>query len=312
MRTNHPLMRWFSAARKADDESGFTLIEIVVALGIVMVVFAAIGAALVQNLAAQRFSTATTGANQAARQALASATTGGWANEGFYQNDPGVVLAAPNTEPTVILGATAPTPRPANVPLPTSTLTVGSYNYTVKTYITWVKDAAHGANPPAAPTAPAVGYKRVLVNVTFTVNSRTTQLNEQRIISPPTASGTGSSCDPQVTAPTCSVAATQGYVSTSASTTALVTSTPVNVYASYVSGTTVTAVSFLYYDGAGTQRTLALAATDGTNLTWSGTLPVGTSLGGGNPQTTQTVAVNGGTPVATQNVSMLFLTSTGA
>lgn len=277
-----------------DPEAGFTLIEIMVAMVMAMIVLAALAAGIISSKASIRDAEGTDGAVQVAHGAINAAEVGGWNSEGFYQSDTAVQTY--QSQPIVILAATAPSPRPVNVPLPTYTVTASNRKYTVLIRITWVKGSGVGTNPPAYPTPPAYGYKRIVAIASWTVAGVVHSITQQAIVAPGVADMQPPGSPPSAVCQTslqqvgfCGVSITSGYVATVVNAATL----PCSVAINFIATTTLVATSMTatYLNSASASTTIPLTSPDG--LSWSASLPIGTVILAGAQTVTFNAVVNG-------------------
>lgn len=166
-------------SRRVDDEAGFTLVEMLVALVIVTMVAGGFLAVLISTVGASRTSEARTTANQVAQDYLEKVVQAPWSSIGLYATDSGYQSTANNGEPTVTLTTS---PRPANVPSPLVTPpAINGVSYTVRTDITWQDDPSDGLGAADA-NGSTQDIKHVVVTVSWTQSgaTRTVVLDDLR------------------------------------------------------------------------------------------------------------------------------------
>ncbi len=209
-------MNGLRARMRRDADAGLTLIEMVVALGVIVVVLAAAGATFVTVLTAQRAAEGTDRAVQLANDQIEQSRKVPWASLGVYSGDAGYrssVTYPGGPEDTVTLGATRP--AGARSPLPQATVT-RSNQFTVRTDITWALDPVTGAAPSNG--SPGYAYKRVHVTVTWRQGQATKRFDDETLRAPTlaeqipvaVASGPVNPCDQP--APFCRLWVTSGQV----------------------------------------------------------------------------------------------------
>lgn len=282
--------------RSRRDDSGFTLIEMMVALVVVMIVMLAVVGGIVESQKAQRVAESRNAAVQVAQNLLQNAIVGGWDSTGFYGDDANIT-PGPNGEPTVLLDTTAPDLRPSNVPYPNSDddpnapVVVGTHSFSYVITISWAKDPGLGTTSIAADqndpnnTDGTYTYKRVVVTVNYQVNGSPESLTQETLLAPtdsdqdvPGANTTDQTCDSTLTNPTifCGVSVANGYITTNPSAMAQTLTTPVEFTATLQPGVTATSVTVTYLDGTTSTSTVTKAMSlDSTSTWYQYTIPVG-------------------------------------
>lgn len=167
------------ARGRSDD--GFTLAEVVVAVGVTMVVLLSGLAVFITVASAQRTAEGTDRAVQLANSRIERLRQMDWDDIGFYTNTYNTDVTAagsaayaanqPPSEPVVILGPTEQNTA-ANVvhPYAISTSAESQTLFKIYTYATWGADSALGL-PRTSASQPATNqytYKRVRVVITWT------------------------------------------------------------------------------------------------------------------------------------------------
>jgi prepilin-type N-terminal cleavage/methylation domain-containing protein len=153
------------APRSPADE-GFTLVEVLAAIVVLAIAFAALAAALVSGMVATSRASQNTEAKQIAAKQIESLHSVKWALLGLYQDEVGANWGTGlhNGESIVNLASTTPSPRPADVPSPTTVVSGHSgKQYTVTTWVTWAGSSV--ASPNDGTT---YAKKRLWVDVTYT------------------------------------------------------------------------------------------------------------------------------------------------
>lgn len=288
-------------------QAGLTLIEMVVALGIVALVLVSAGTAFTAALSSQRFTESHDRAVQVAQDYLQRLLKVPFSRLGVYANDPGYQRVV-GGELTVTLGATRPPSAPVWMaptfltsadPTQSNSVTYQNHGnpFRVQESITWVQDPANGLNPAGGGGQPSYGYKRITITVSWADQTRTHTVtaedvrapNSGEAIPPAAGSGIGSGCD--LSAPDCSAYVTSGEVL--ANSPGFPTTVPIEftaVTTQPASGVTATFGS----------TTLNLVSLDG-GYTWNAAIPAGTAneLLPGNRAVTFTTTVGASTYTGT-------------
>jgi type II secretory pathway pseudopilin PulG len=168
-------------ARRRDDETGFTIVELVVALGLMSIVAASLAGVFWSSIRTAGNASHRSDAASIASREIEEMRSFQYTSIGFYADETGYTTSfvdpiTNQTLTTVTLGATTPSGTPSDIqpetpdpsassgfnpdPDPTNAapITQGGVNYTVNRYVGWV-DAS-----PAYPQA----YKRTVVMVSWT------------------------------------------------------------------------------------------------------------------------------------------------
>lgn len=276
--------------RSGAQDCGFTLVEVVVALGMILIIMAVLGVGILETERAQRTAEAMNQAVQEASSVLHTDSTGGWGNIGFYTDEPGYAATAANGEQTVALGSVSPAGWVDRFIPPTATATIGRYTYAISTSITWADDSSAGTSS----TTPTFHYKRILVTVAATHDGETAKVTQQSLIAPspldyaPPNAPTSLTSECNTNAPFtdagnpfCNVATTSGMVCSSTDANSnCYTTIPVDFTATIdlpgVTGVTATLLGPYNPASTPTQSSVTLTLTQGSNPNvWSTTLPVG-------------------------------------
>lgn len=167
-------MAWLPRATR--DQSGVTLIETIVAIGVVTVVLLAAGAAMATSSVAQRLAEATDRAIHLANDRLETIRTLPWDQVGLHPSSPGyTTYVADLGEYTVELPD--PPTRPELVPHQHQ---AGSHGqYTVDTTITYARQPGQ-----PAPTGGDYAAKRVRVTVSWTSRGKPHSVTSQMLRAP--------------------------------------------------------------------------------------------------------------------------------
>lgn len=168
--------------RRLTTDDGFSLVEVLVAMFVLMVVMSALLAALGTSIKTVQLSDARGAASQLGSERLEQLQAVAFTDElGFYAADPSyrptwdgaqtVALSGsrPTACPTIVLAATAPEPVP---PCPLVRRVVDGTQYTVRTDIT-LTDATASPIPSPSPSpsaSPAYYYKQLRVQVEWNGN----------------------------------------------------------------------------------------------------------------------------------------------
>lgn len=191
-----------STSTEAVDE-GFSLVELLVAITILVVVSLSLLGALIGGLRAAVASEQRTRANETATDVLEGLRSVPWNKTGYYKSELDAYLATPGHasppygESPVVVSAAPPSPRPADVPHagPVTVLKNG-VTYRVTTWVTWVGAANDGTK-----YAP----KRVSTDVTWTVQGRSHSLHAEGVRAPVASEMTPPSGNPAAKIVTASV-----------------------------------------------------------------------------------------------------------
>lgn len=178
----------------ANCDEGFTLIELVVALGMLVLVFVAAAGAIIGGYHTQQDAEGIDHATSLAADRLSQVSELGWSNIGFYQDQYGAGVAAAGgtngygtdgtSDPTVILGPTAPSAAPTGVVLnPYYSDTSHGGTMYVTTYITYASSSSPTL-PQRAGSGDPYTWKRVTVRVAWFVNGVRHTTTSQELIAP--------------------------------------------------------------------------------------------------------------------------------
>ncbi|HEX8003956.1 MAG TPA: type II secretion system protein [Mycobacteriales bacterium] len=130
--------------RVTRDEEGFTLIEMMVALVVISIVFAASAGFLITSIKTQSVNERRVRATQVGNRAIEDLRALPWSVLGFYATDPGY-QATVSGSATVTLTMPASGVRDSRAPLPgTQTLTDGGVTYQRTLNILWFDDPGDG------------------------------------------------------------------------------------------------------------------------------------------------------------------------
>lgn len=256
--------------KPADD--GFTLVELSVAMVVLSVVVAALGAFLITAVAQQQTNELRSHAVQLGQQSVEEARALPWDLLGFYADDTLAPSCGTVGGPTVSLAVpTAPEPKNPRVPTAgTKTVVVQGQTYTRTICYRWIDDPSDGLG--AADTNGTQDVKRTEVQIAWTSRGQTFnhRVDANRA---PTAdevaprSTTGQPFGIVSVTPSPTSAATAGIDSAGNLTNAL-----------QFTATTTTGVSTVqlrWTDGAGAQQLRTMTG-GGSATSWAVTLPVGT------------------------------------
>lgn len=272
---------------RTTPEAGFSLVECVVALGLVTLVMLFAGSSLVQAARADRASAGRATADAVAGDTLESLRAVPWAAVGFYTTDTGYAATAAG-EPTVTLTGQrdprSPSPAPRDV-------TAAGVAYRVTTRVTWATDTT------ANPTAPADGYryKREVVVVEWNVGGATYMTSATALRSPSPADQTppraNASASPSTSPSPSPSASVPAAPSPSASPSGSPPASPVPVVndsGNYIYSPTVTPQAQQL--DAARKTTVAIATTVRTSVNPAGGAPTVRILGfNGIPYATRTM-----------------------
>lgn len=260
-------------ARRTGADDGFTLVEMSVAMVVLSIVLAALGAFLITAVAQQQRNELRSQAVQVAQQAVEEARALPWELLGFYSDDAAIGTC---TSPA---GAVVSIPAPANAAqrsarVPTAgprTVPVQGTDYTRTVCYRWFDDPADGTG--ASDTNGTQDAKLIEVDVAWTSRgvTQTHRVEARRAptaseVAPRSASGHQPFGITSVTPdPTASHGATiddSGNLSSALTFTA-------------TTSTGVSTVQLRWSDATGADRLVTLS-TSGSSTSWSTTLPVGT------------------------------------
>lgn len=300
---------WRSTTDRNDD--GLTLVEMVVALGIITVLLLSAGSALVALQRTQRFGEASDRATQLAADRVEQIRKVPWNKMGMDPNPP----AAPTspafpyaTKPLVqFTGAGQAADVLAPVVSDASTR-IGSNQFTVYTRVTWAEPLGSESNPTVQANAgkscrnnytgawmgcgsddglPDDAAKRVTIRVAWMDGTKQRVIDFSTLRYPtiaeaiPTAlmidgqTANRSTCDRAASSGWCTLAATRGTVSAANSGTY---KTTIPVAMTGVSRADLTSASITISSAGRTPVTHALTNPSGDKRTWTKTFPVGTIL----------------------------------
>lgn len=155
-------------------DEGFTLIEVVVALGLLAMMMTSMAALFYSALKVATSNNLRTKATAVATRELESFRVGRYDQVGFYSGQAGYV-ASFEGRPTVTLGSTAPA---GALYAPTGTVTVGNTALTVQRQLVWAD-----APVPSAPNL-SEAYKKSVVIVTWQDQGITRTVRQDSIIYP--------------------------------------------------------------------------------------------------------------------------------
>jgi len=257
------LGRALARVRRGGDEAGFTLIEVVVAMIILLVASAGLMTTLVSGVTATRLDEARTRAAQIAAQQIEDLRTVKWSQLGVYGDESGYTTFH-NGESVVTLGAIKPANAPVDLPkihiLP---LNVQGRNYNVDTWITW-----YGSSVATPNSGTTYAQKRLSVDVTYTIGSKTFSYHAEGLRAPTPLEMLPPSlaASPAIAMSNTQASPAQTLTSTGLLTQTIQLITDVNVPASSV------VVTYSLADG--TPVTVNLTG-DATQLHWSGNIPIG-------------------------------------
>lgn len=166
------------ASGGADD--GLTLIEMVVAIGVLMIVLVSSLAVFITVQKSQQTAEGTDRAIQLANSRLERIRQLDWQQIGFYQNTYNATTSGtnyttyvPSGEATIILGSTDPNTVEANKikPYEVTAAAEARNTFTVYTTITWGRDPSLGLPSTSATTASGqYSFRRVRVTVIWKSN----------------------------------------------------------------------------------------------------------------------------------------------
>ena len=170
----------------SDDDQGFSLVEMIVAITIFLIVSVGLLGAIMGGLRSTVASEQRTRANEVAMQVIEGLRAVPWQNVGYYKDEYNAFVAQPGngsppySESPVFIGATLVGTRPPDAPaLGPRPVTVGPVGaritYQVTTWISWVGAANDGTKYAA---------KRVSTDVTWTAQGKAHALHAEGIRAP--------------------------------------------------------------------------------------------------------------------------------
>lgn len=169
--------------RRHRDESGYSLIEIVVVLGLLAIVMLPLASVFYGTEKAESYNREYGDAIAIANGQLAQAAGVTYDNLGFY-----VSQSPPSSfkgQPTVILGTSAPNGTAAQIPLTSPTQQVGAIVYTPSNYVVWVTGSG----------GQGCAYKQVYAVVSWKEAGSTVSVTQTTLVYPGgLGSYTGSHC----------------------------------------------------------------------------------------------------------------------
>ena len=272
--------------RARGDESGFTLIEVIIAIVVLMVATAGLMTTLVSGVTATRLNEARTRASQIAAQQIEALRTVKWSQLGVYANESGYTTFH-NGESVVTLGAVKPANAPVDLPkIHINPLNVQGRDYYVTTWITW-----YGSSVATPNDGTTYAQKKLWVDVSYTIGNKTFTYHAEGLraptpaeMQPPALAGATAIALSGVTAAPAQTLSVTGML-TQAITLLATTSIPAS------------SVVATYQLADGTPMSVTLSG-DATQLHWSGSIPVGTgAFSAGSLTITFSATDSGGTTV---------------
>jgi prepilin-type N-terminal cleavage/methylation domain-containing protein len=298
-----------STQQTSPEDEGFTLVELSVAMVVLSVIIAALGAFLITAVAQQRSNELRAHAVKLAEQSVEEGRALPWDLVGFYADEAAAATASCGSTggPTVSIPVPAsPATKSGRVPTPGSkTVTVQGQQYTRTVCYRWVDDPADGSG--AADTNGTQDVKRFEVVVAWT--SRGTSFTHRvEALRAPTA---------DEVAPKSVAGQPFGIVSVTPSPSSSA-SAPINgtghlTSALDFSATTTTGVSTVqlrWTDAAGVQQSRTLSGSSATS--WSVSLPTGTGPFTATTTTFTFTAFSSTGETSTQNTTVAFSQTPGS
>lgn len=160
--------------RRAGCDAGITLIEMLVALLIMAVVFAALAAFLITSIAAQNSNELRTQAVQLAQQSVEEGRALPWELTGFYADDAAASSCGTGDGPGVSLAVPA-SPAPKSTRVPTAgnkTVVVNGTTYTRTVCYRWIDDPGDNNGAGVDADGNTKDVKRIEVTLTWSVNGQ--------------------------------------------------------------------------------------------------------------------------------------------
>jgi hypothetical protein len=218
-----------------------------------------------------------------------------WAYVGHYKDEAGWGTGFHDSESLVSVGATTPSPRPANVPyLSAQPITVKNVVYNVSTFVTWVGSSAASPN-----TGSTYAAKRISVDVSFTSNGSTQTVHLEGLRAPNAKEmrPPSSSAIVAINVTSASVGADQTLSSTGMTTSALTLFADTDVVGE--------SVSAVYTLSSGSTVSVDLSP-DVTGKHWTASLPVGAGPFAAGTSTFTFTASHASGSTATATDTVLF------
>lgn len=276
------------------DDSGLGLVEVLIGMVITGIVFSALAQTLIGSTRSVGGSQRRLHATQIASETIENIQSLEWSDIGFYddQNPPAAPTVDGRQNWTVVdLGAVTPATAPANLPVPTATVTREGVAYTVDTAVVW-------DDVPPTTTAEMV-RKRLRVAVSWTAAGRTRTVRASSLVSLP-----GSSAQPALFFMLLTSAGAPFQLIDDNGTPVTALGVTVPVAFAVETNRRASTVSIAWTDRAGVNRSRA-AVSSVNGQTWAATEPSSTFVNGRTSFTFTATA--SGYPTDTQTSDVTFL-----